>query len=86
MAVETIQDKLGDGRGPTFIIPHKVEARVSVGREGELVVLRFGTTVIRLHWKDALRVGMWTCAKAHEAKVLAGEMGKPFEVGPPPRG
>lgn len=75
---ETIQQLLGDG-GPTLIFPKKVEAKVSVGREGELVVLTFGTTQIRLHWRDALRLGMWTCAKATEAKVQAGEMGKRVE-------
>jgi len=73
---------LGDGdgpaigpnkSGPSFIVTRQVTGQIRVEREGELVVLRLGTTIVRLKHADAIRVGHWLMSKGIEAKIQAGD-------------
>lgn len=89
---KTIAEFLGDGdgpatagqkeetRGPLLIFPKQQQTNWRIGREGLVVTLTLGTTTLRIPWKEAIPFFHAGMAKAFEAKVLAGEMGKQVEV------
>lgn len=82
----TFEDFLGDGDGPAVkagggvVVARQAEGRVSVSREGELVALTIGHSVVRFKSDDAVRVGQWLMARGVEAKALRGEAGKRVET------
>ena len=63
----------GDGDGPAIIPNRPTTENVAVMREGEIVVLQIGNSLIRMKWKTALTIGHWLTVRAAEAKFLAGE-------------
>lgn len=68
---------LGDGNGPTvkpaIHVARQTEGRVSVTREGEIVALQIGNSIVRFAYRDAMRIGTWMQQRAFEAKVLADD-------------
>lgn len=69
---------LGDGDGPAvgghgIIVARRTTGDISVGREGEVVTLQIGKSVLRFTYKDAMKIGQWILTKATEAKCLASD-------------
>lgn len=68
---------LGDGDGPAvkpaIRIARKTTGNISVTREGEVVALKIGNSIVRFTYKDAMRIGQWLMQNAFEAKVLAND-------------
>lgn len=90
---DTVQQFLGDGdgpatvgqrpetRGPVLVMARQVAANWRVSREGDLVVFQIGNSgPIRVRWADAAKIGHAMLTKAVEAKVQAGDMGRPVEL------
>jgi hypothetical protein len=73
---------LGDGNGPAVLksdaqpaihVARQTEGRISVTREGEVVALQIGNSIVRFTYKDAMRIGTWLTQRAFEAKVVADD-------------
>ena len=47
--------------------------RVAVASEGDLVIMNFGNTQIKMHYEAALQVSQWIRLRAKEAKRRAGD-------------
>jgi ribosomal protein L6P/L9E len=46
---------------------------VSVSSEGEIVVMKFGNTEVKMHYANALQFSQWVRLRAKEAKRRAGD-------------
>ena len=64
---------LGDGDGPAIRMARQTSGSVRVTREGEVVALQIGNSIVRFKHQDAMRIGQWLMNKAYEAKVLADD-------------
>lgn len=64
---------LGDGNGPAIHKARQITGNIDVSREGEIVVLKLGNSIVRFKYKDAMRIGQWLMQRAYEAKVLAND-------------
>lgn len=64
---------LGDGDGPAIRVARQTTGDVRVTREGEVVALQIGNSIVRFKYKDAMRIGTWLQQRAFEAKVLADD-------------
>lgn len=56
------------------------KARISVTSEHDLVVMKFGTTRIKLHYEHALLLSQWVRVRAKEAKRRAGDISRHWSV------
>lgn len=52
------------------------QENVSVESEGELVVMRFGNSELKMHYEDALKFSQWIRVRAKEAKRRAGDVSR----------
>jgi len=49
------------------------QARIAIESEGELVVMKFGNTEIKVHYEAAFQISQWIRVRAKEAKRRAGD-------------
>lgn len=68
-----LANKIGDGNGPAVIIARETTENVDVFREGEIVGLRIGNSVIRMKYQTAMKIGQWLMSRGAEAKFLASD-------------
>ena len=53
---------------------------VSVSTEGQLVVLKIGSSEIKMEYEAALQISTWMRVKAKQAKQLAGDNSRHWSV------
>jgi hypothetical protein len=71
--VNDLANKIGDGNGPRVISAQPTTENVDVFREGEIVGLRIGNSVIRMKYPTAIKIGQWLMSRGVEAKFLASD-------------
>jgi hypothetical protein len=75
--MDSFANLLGDGDGPainpSIHVARQTTGNVNVTREGEIVALKIGSSIVRFKYQDAMRIGTWMQQAAFAAKVLADD-------------
>lgn len=49
------------------------QQRLEVSTDGEMVAIQIGSSTLKLHYEDALKISQWIRVRAKEAKNKAGD-------------
>ena len=60
-------------KAPAIHSARQVTGNIDIGREGEVVTLKIGTSVLRFRYRDAMKIGQAMMIKAQECKMLTGD-------------
>lgn len=53
---------------------------LSVSTDSELVVIQIGSSILKIHYEDALKLSQWIRLRAKEAKRIAGDQSRHWSV------
>ena len=54
--------------------------KISVGVDGELVVLNLGNVEVKMPYATAIQLSQWLRVKGKQAKMVAGDSGRHWSV------